>query len=138
MENIMTAEVFRKKLNNVKEQIFISIHRLMEQLGGKVCFRMYHDFDLIDLRYTFFEVDGDGYGRELFVDTAVRTPAGDIDIMLHDTEDCYEPVWCLADMTTTDALYMLEELEQIADFHAEHPDKPVLTEYDADFDWENY
>jgi hypothetical protein len=33
---------------------------------------------------------------------------------------------------------MLEELEQIADFHAEHPDKQVLTDYDADFDWENY
>lgn len=138
MENIMTADVFRKKLNNVREQIFTAIRRLMKQLGGKVCFRMYHEFDLIDIRYTFFEVDGDGYGRELFLDTAVETPAGDIDIMLHDTEDCYEPMWDLEDLNPTDALYMLEELEQIAKSHAEHPDKPVLTEYDADFDWENY
>jgi len=36
------------------------------------------------------------------------------------------------------ALYLLEELEEIADFHKENPDKEVLTEYDADFDWENY
>lgn len=134
----MTAAVFRKKLNNVKEQIFTSIRRLMEELGGKVCFRMYHEFDLIDLRYTFFEVDGDGYGRELFLDTAVRTPGGDIGIMLHDTEDCYEPMWDLEDLNPTDALYMLEELEQIADFHKNNPGKKVLTEYDADFDWENY
>ena len=135
MENVMTSNVFRKKLNNVREQIFASIHRLMGQLGGKVCFRMYH---VIGLRYTFFEVDGDGYGRELFLDTAVSTPTGDIDIMLHDSEDCYEPMWDLEDMTTTDALYMLEELEQIATFHENNPGKKVLTEYDADFDWENY
>lgn len=140
MENIMTADVFRKKLNNVREQIFASIHRLMQQLGGKVCFRMYHEFDLIDqyLRYTFFDVDGNGYGRELFLDTAVETPAGDIVIMLHDTEDCYEPMWDLNDLNPTDALYMLEELEQIADFHKNNSGKEVLTEYDADFDWENY
>jgi len=130
---------FRKTLNIVRDQIFDSIRSLMEKLGGKVCFRMYHEFDIIDLRYTFFEVDGDGYGRELFLDTAlIDARNGEIGIMLHDTEDCYEPWWDLADMTTTDALYMLEELEQIADFHAEHPDKQVLTDYDADFDWENY
>jgi hypothetical protein len=134
-----TSTEFRKTLNIVRDQIFDSIRSLMEKLGGKVCFRMYHEFDIIDLRYTFFEVDGDGYGRELFLDTAlIDARNGEIGIMLHDTEDCYEPWWDLADMTTTDALYMLEELEQIADFHAEHPDKQVLTDYDADFDWENY
>lgn len=134
-----TSTEFRKTLNIVRDQIFDSIRSLMEKLGGKVCFRMYHEFDIIDLRYTFFEVDGDGYGRELFLDTAlIDARNGEIGIMLHDTEDCYEPWWDLADMTTTDALYMLEELEQIAEFHAEHPDKQVLTDYDADFDWENY
>ena len=62
----------------------------------------------------------------------------DIDILLHDTEDCYEPMWDLGDLSTTDALYLLEELEEIADFHKNNPDKELLTEYDADFDWENY
>lgn len=128
---------YQQMLDNVKEQIFDSIRSLMENLGGRVCFRMYHEYGLIDLRYTFFEVDGDGYGRELFLDTA--TASGDeINILLHDTEDCYEPVWELEDLNPTDALYMLEELEQIAEFHEENPDKKVLTEYDADFDWENY
>lgn len=133
-----TSSEFRKTLNIVRDQIFDSIRSLMEKLGGKVCFRMYHDYDIIELRYTFFEVDGDGYGRELFLDTAVQTPDGDISILLHDSEDCYEPMWDLGNMNTTDALYMLDELEQIVDFHAEHPDEPVLTEYDEDFDWENY
>ena len=133
-----TSSDFYKSLNVVRVQIFDSIRPLMEKLGGKVCFRMYHDYNIIDLRYTFFEVDGDGYGRELFLDTAMQTPNEGITITLHDTEDCYEPTWDLTDMTATDALYMLEELEQIVDFHTEHPDKPVLTEYDADFDCENY
>ena len=129
---------FRKTLNVVREQIFDSIRPLMEKLGGKVCFHMYHDNCITDICYTFFEVDGDGYGRELFLDTATQTPDGNITIMLRDTEGWYGPMWDLADLTVTDALYMLEELEQIAEFHAEHPDKPVLTEYDADFDCENY
>jgi hypothetical protein len=72
------------------------------------------------------------------VDTVNVSPNGDIDILLHDSEDCYEPMWCLEDLNTTDALYLLEELEEIADFHKKNPGKEVLTEYDADFDWENY
>lgn len=128
---------YRQMLDNVKSQIFDSIRSLMEKLGGRVCFRMYHDYDIIDLRYTFFEVDGDGYGRELFLDTA--TASGDkVSILLHDTEDCYEPVWEMEDLTPVDALYMLEELEEIVDFHEQNPDKEILTEYDADFDWEEY
>ena len=129
---------YQQMLDNVKSQIFDSIRSLMEKLGGKVCLRMYHEYDLISLCYTFFEVDGDGYGRELFLDTAVQAPNGDISILLHDSEDCYEPMWDLEDMNATDALYMLEELEQIVEFHTEDPYKPVLTEYDEDFDWENY
>ena len=133
-----TSTEFRKTLNIVRDQIFDSIRSLMEYLGGKVCFRMYHEYDITETQYTYFEVDGDGYGRELFLDTAVQAPNGDISIMLHDSEDCYEPMWDLVDMTTTDALYMLEELEEIVNFHTEHPDKHILTEYDVDFDWENY
>ena len=48
-------------MENVKGQILDNIRSIMEKLGGKVCFRMYHEYDFIDTRYTFFEVDGDGY-----------------------------------------------------------------------------
>ena len=125
---------YRQMLDNVKSQIFDSIRFLMEKLGGKVCFRMYHEYDLTDIRYTFFEVDGDGYGRELFLDTATAN-GDDVNILLHDSEDCYDPVWELEDLNPVDALYMLEELEEIAGFHENNPDKKVLTEYDEDFDW---
>ena len=135
----LTSAKFRTKLNAVRDQIFNRIKEVINDIGTKkICFRMYHEYDLYDLRYTFFEVDGDGYGRELFLDTLVVKPNGDIDILLHDSEDCYEPMWCLEHLNVTDALYLLEELEEVADFHKENPGKEVLTEYDADFDWENY
>lgn len=134
----MTSKEFRKQLSTIKGQIFDRIRKIMGEIGAKVCVRMYHEYDITDTRYTYFEVDGDGYGRELFVDTVNVSPDGDIDILLHDSEDCYEPMWCLGDMNPVEALYLLEELEEIADFHKENPGKEVLTEYDADFDWENY
>lgn len=135
----MTSKEFRTKLNAVRNQIFDSIREVMNEIGPKVCVRMYHDYDSdgIFMQYTYFEVDGDGYGRELFVDTVNVSPNGDINILLHDSEDCYEPMWCLEDLTATDALYLLEELEDIAGFCKENK-KEILTEYDVDFDWENY
>jgi len=134
----MTHKEFAVKLNAVRKQIFKRIQEVMGEIGPKVCVRMYQDYDLTDMHYTYFEVDGDGYGRELFIDTVVLKPSGDIDILLHDTEDCYEPMWCLEDMTVTDANYLLEELEDIAQFHEDNQDKEILKEYDADFDWEEY
>lgn len=135
----MTSKEFRTKLNAVRKQILNRIKEVMDEIGTKVCVRMYHEYDITETQYTYFEVDGDGYGRELFIDTVlIDARDGKIGIMLHDSEDCYEPWWDLEDLTTTDALYLLEELEEIADFHKENPDKEILTDYDADFDWENY
>ena len=126
-------------MNAIRDKIFSRIREVMGEIGTKVCVRMYHNYDITDTRYTYFEVDGDGYGRELFIDTVlVDARNGNIVIMLHDTEDCYEPFWDLEDMTVTDANYLLQELEEIADFHKENPGKELLTEYNADFDWENY
>lgn len=135
----MTSKEFRTKLNAVRDQIFSRIIEVMGEIGKKVCVRMYHEYDITDTQYTYFEVDGDGYGRELFIDTVlIDARDGKIGIMLHDTEDCYEPWWNLEDLTVTDANYLLEELEEIADFHKKNPGKEVLMDYDADFDWENY
>lgn len=134
----MTHKEFTTKLNAVRKQIIKRIQEVMGEIGPKVCVRMYQDYDLTDMHYTYFEVDGDGYGRELFIDTVlVDARNGNIVIMLHDTEDCYEPWWDLEDMTVTDANYLLEELEDIADFCKENKTE-VLTDYDPDFDWENY
>jgi hypothetical protein len=135
----MMHKEFRKELNAIKNKIISRIYDVLPQIGNKVCVRMYYDYGLTDIRYAYFEVDGDGYGRDLYIDTVTfNSRDGSIGIMLHDTEDTYNPYWELGDMTTTDLNYLLEELEDIADFHESNPGKKVLTEYDDDFDWKSY
>ena len=132
----MTSKEFRAEMNAIRDKIFSRIIEVMGEIGDKVCVRMYHDYNLISNLYTFFMVNRDGYGVVLHLDMV--STGDDIEIVLTDYDDCYEETWELGDLSTTDALYLLEELEEIADFHKNNPDKEVLTEYDADFDWENY
>lgn len=114
-------------LANVRHEILGQITAALEWLGGKVSLQYYHyekDFD----RYTFFEVDNDGYGRELNIDTVEQTKSGEIEIRLSDTEDCYCPVWDLSDLNATDAMYLLTELEAVAKY-IEETGEEVKTEY---------
>ena len=46
-----TSAGFREFFHTMRDQIHGTIRSLMEKLGGKVCFRMYHDCDLTDIRY---------------------------------------------------------------------------------------
>ena len=132
----MTSKEFRAEMNAIRDKIFSRIIEVMGEIGDKVCVRMYHDYNLISNLYTFCMVNRDGYGVVLHLDMV--STGDDIEIVLTDYDDCYEETLELWDLSTTDALYLLEELEEIADFHKNNPDKEVLTEYDADFDWENY
>jgi hypothetical protein len=116
-------------LNQVREQVFDSIRHILKELGGKVYFPHYRNNDLDHIAYTFFEVDGDGYGRELFLETAEMDKNGNIKVLLSDTESCYEPVWELADFNAVDATYLLDELEQIADY-VETSGEQVVSECD--------
>ena len=135
---------YRKKLNGIREQIFDTITKIVKELGGKrvlnvgckICVRHYQEWNPDHIRYTFFEVDGDGYGRELFIDTVTYSPSGEFNVLLHDSEDMYEPVWALDDFSATDALYLLEELEMVSDY-VDETNEPVVSEYDPYYDPEN-
>ena len=137
MRNIMekyheTESYYSDMLGNVREQIVGQIVSIIERLGGRICVRHYHDFEDME-RNTFFEVDNDGYGRELFLDTILTKPSGEIEIMLHDSEDCYEPWWDLSCLTATDSLYVLSELEDIVKL-VEEEGRPIIKDYDPDYE----
>ena len=119
-------------LGKVRDEIFNAIRGALNYLGGRVCPRHYHEWADID-RNTFFECDGDGYGRELFLDTIITKEDGDIEVMLRDSEDCYEPWWELSDFNASNALYLLRELEAIIDY-VDRTGEKVVTDYDEDFD----
>lgn len=127
-----TASYYGDMLSKVRDEIINSIRGALEWLGGSVCPRHYHEWEDTD-RYTFFEVDDYGYGRELFLDTIVTHEDGEIEVMLHDSEDTYNPYWELSDFNASNALYLLQELEDIIKVVSESK-KKVVTDYDVNYD----
>lgn len=124
-------------LNQVRIQIFESIKDLVCKMGGKVCIRHYQEWDTNHDRYAFFDIDCDGHGIELFADTVVYDPDAGIHVLLHDTEDCYEQVWALDEFNASNALYLHDELEMVANYLKE-TGEDVVQEYDPDYVPENW
>ena len=122
-----TASYYKDMLANVRHEILGQVTDVLDWLGGKVSLQYYHYEEGFD-RYTFFEVDNDGYGRELNIDTVEQNESGEIEIRLSDLEECYCPVWDLSDLSSTDALYLLIELEEVAKYIQE-TEEEVKTEY---------
>ena len=121
-------------LGKVRDQIFASIIEIVDKLGGRVCLRHYHENEDME-RYTFFEVDADGYGRELFLDTLFTNKNGEIEMTMHDTEDCYNPYWELASLNACEANFLLCELESVLEI-VEKKGGKVVKDYDPDYEEE--
>ena len=129
-----TESYYADMLAKVRDEILGQVTNIIEILGGRVCVRYYHDDEPDIERNTFFECDNDGYGRELFIDTIVTHPeTGEIGVMLHDSEDTYNPWWDLSDFSATDALYLLSELEDILAYVREY-DEEIVTDWEPDND----
>ena len=127
-----TSSYYSDILGKVKDEILNSIRDALDWLGGRVCMRHYHEWSDMD-RYTFFEVDGDGHGVELFLDTIITNKDGEIKVMFHDSEDCYEPWWELSDFNASNALYLLEELESVIEYVKKTGEK-VVKDYNPDYE----
>ena len=125
-----TFSYYADMLANIRYEILGQITAALEWLGGKGCLGYYHneqDFG----KYTFFEVDDDGHGVELYIDTIEQTDSGEIEIHLSDSEDCYAPVWDLSDLTATDAFNTLAELENVIE-RVQTTKEKVVKEYSYD------
>lgn len=123
-----TASHYGDMLSNVRYEILGRVQYLLEWLGGKVCNRYYHDEDIVD-RNTFFAVNNDGYGVELYIETVETDENGNVTAHLVDTEDSYSYEWDLSDFNASNSLYLLDELEQIAMYIQDSGEK-VVTEYE--------
>lgn len=126
------SSYYEDLLSKLRSELPNDIIGAINYLGKKrISLRFYHDEDIVD-RYTFFEVDDDGYGRELFIDTVTIDENKKVHILLHDSEDTYNPIWELEDLTTTDALYFLTELEALCAYKDENPDEEIVSDYEGD------
>ena len=120
---VWTADDFGKTLSIVRQEIQAKIMELVKRLGGSIYPRYYHDECGID-RYTFFTIDEDGYGEELFLEQVTITHDGDdVNVHLVNSEDCADYLWNLTDFNASNAsnsYYFLKELEAIAEWVSEH------------------
>lgn len=110
------ASYYGDKLSNIRYEILGEITALIKKLGGRICARYYHDGEPDLTRNAYFEVDDDGYGRELFLDTIYTEENGELGFIMHNNDDTYCPYWELSDFNASNAYYLLTELEEIAEY----------------------
>ena len=121
------SSYYADMLAKVREQILDSIRGLIERLGGEVSVQYYTN-DEPDLnRFTFFDLDNDGRGLELFV-THIKLVDGDVEITLDDSESCCEVEWDLSDLNASNANYLLMQLEEIAEY-VYRTGEEIVTDY---------
>ena len=133
------SSYYADMLNNTRQEILERVRYIVtDVLGGRVCLLHYHEWDSNTVKYTYFEVDGDGYGRELEADTVVTDENGKIGLYLSDNDGGYTPYWELSDLTATDALYLLEELERVVEYMKENGEEEVVKDYDPNYCPEDY
>jgi len=121
------ASYYADMLSNVRTQIQDSVRDLISKLGGMIYVRYYFDEPDVD-RYTFFEVNDDGYGVELFINSVRTNAMGDPVFILVDTEDSYEYEWELDDFNASNTLYLLQQLEAVAEYISETGENVVTDE----------
>lgn len=115
-----TKSYYSDMLKSVRNEILGRIQSVLEWLGGKVYVRYYHDEEPDLYRNAFFEMDDDGHGVELFIESIEITETGEVEVTLQDSEDCYSYVWDLSDFNASNAYYLLDELENIAEYVQEN------------------
>ena len=121
------SSYYADMLAKVREQIFDSIRGLLERLGGEVCVQYYTNNEPDIKRFTFFDLDDDGRGLELFV-THIKLADDDVEITLEDSESCYEVEWDLSDLNASNANYLLMQLEEIAEY-VYRTGEEIVTDY---------
>ena len=135
MEN--KSLIFREQLLGIEKEIHLAITDLVQKLGGKVCVRHYQDFNPDHYRNVFFDIDDNGHGFELLVESVKYNPMFGVTVYLRDTEDCYYMEWDLAtDFNASNSYYLLDELEEIAKY-VEETGSDVVTEYNAFYEMED-
>lgn len=87
-------------------------------------------------RYTFNDVDGDGYGVALYVDKLYVTEDG-IELKMLDTNDCEWADWDEENLSTTERYYLLDMIEQILEEADEEDNGRVLGADETFDDWED-
>lgn len=120
------SDNYLNELLTIGEKIKVSITNLIEKLGGKICMEYYHTETECD-QYTFSDTDDDGFGIAYYVNE-IFTENGKPFFRLADSEGGYETEWSLENFTTSELVYLLMDIEGVANYIEENGEE-VMTDY---------
>lgn len=120
------SDNYLNELLAINERVKSSIINLIEKLGGKICMEYYHTECDCD-RYTFYNTDNDSFGIAYYV-TDIYTEDGVPYFKLADGEGGYETDWTLEFFTSSELVYLLMDIEGVANY-VEEEGVEVVTEY---------
>ena len=129
------AENYLKKLSEIGKEIIETIVSELKRRGIKsINLYEYWSERNVD-RYTFHDVDNDGYGVVLYVDKLYVTDDG-VEMKMLDTDDCEWADWDEENLSTTDRYYLLDMVEQVLNEADEEDNGRVLGADESFDDWE--
>lgn len=120
------SDNYHNELLTIGEKIKASITNLIEKLGGKICMEYYHTETDCE-RYIFSDTDKNGFGIVYYVNE-IFTENGEPYFRLADSEGGYETEWNLDGFTTSELVYLLMDIEGVANYIEENGEE-VITDY---------
>lgn len=127
---------FLDKLYSLKLEILDTILSLLKERKVK-SINLYEYWSERDVdRYTFHDVDDDGYGVALYADKLYVTDNG-IELKMLDTNDCEWDDWDKENLSATEMCYLLEMVEQVLEIADEDDEGRVLGADESFDDWDD-
>lgn len=127
---------FLDKLYSLKLEILETILSLLKERNIKsINLYEYWSERNVD-RYTFYDVDEDGYGVALYVDKLFVTNDG-IELKMLDTDDCGLDDWDKENLSATEMCYLLEMVEQVLEIADDDDEGRVLGADESFDDWDD-
>ena len=132
-------EIYANKLSELYKQICDTIIALLKERKVESINLYAYWSERNCMRYTFHDVDSDGYGVALYIDKLIfDEKLGDlIELEMLDTNDSSYSTWDLSFLSPSEANYLLEMLEDIFE-EADEKDNGRVLKADEEFDdWED-
>ena len=132
-------EIFSEQICKLYKEIGDTIIALLKERKVK-SINLYEYWSERDCtRYTFFDVDSDGYGVALYIDKLrFDEKLGNlIELEMLDTNDNSYSTWDFQNLTAVEMNYLLEMLEEIFEEADEEDNGRVLGADESFDDWED-
>lgn len=109
------SEEFEERLNEIKNEVIAKIKELLKErkITSLNVYTYWSDGDCT--RYIYYDVDDDGYGMAMYIDT-LRFDGNNLELCMNDLNDCGADTWSETELDAVNANYLLAMLEEICEY----------------------